>query len=289
MNEISDSDDITDANVDQLRKSWEIEDHWLLRRDFILAHKDKFAFDRLLCLAQVFVNVETLGNSYDIEIMKQIRQLEGDVEFAKERRERKKQLDVSNKPKPVTNSEPSHGEKRRWQEDHSNYQYYQSNRGNNRGRGGGGGYQGQNRGHNQHQGYRQYQQRGRQESDSHSRPQNYPSSNYNQSSYNNNPTNYNAGYNNYDNNSRNNSWQASSNQPHHQAQSRQYQQQQQLPSSTSQYGFSSSTSSSQPVMAQFQPNYYNDIPSYSTSSPPHQTQQATEASNSNRRSAQSFF
>ena len=64
--EVESSDDynseLTEADVEKLRKSWEIEDHWVLRRDFILTHKNKFSFDRLLCLAQTFVNIEILGN-----------------------------------------------------------------------------------------------------------------------------------------------------------------------------------------------------------------------------------
>ena len=58
--------ELTEADVELLRKSWEIEDHWILRRDFILTHKNKFTFDRLLCLAQTFVNIEVLANELTI-------------------------------------------------------------------------------------------------------------------------------------------------------------------------------------------------------------------------------
>ena len=54
---------INENTVEKYRKLWEIEDHWILRKEFILAHKDKYDLDRLLCLAQMFVNIETMGNS----------------------------------------------------------------------------------------------------------------------------------------------------------------------------------------------------------------------------------
>lgn len=57
------SEMINEETVEKYRKLWEIEDHWVLRKEFILAHKDKYDLDRLLCLAQMFVNIETMGNS----------------------------------------------------------------------------------------------------------------------------------------------------------------------------------------------------------------------------------
>jgi hypothetical protein len=51
----------TDWDVDQYKTEHESDEHWELRRSFMLAHKDKFPEDRLVCLAQVFTNVEFLG------------------------------------------------------------------------------------------------------------------------------------------------------------------------------------------------------------------------------------
>lgn len=53
----------TDANwdVEQHKTEHECDEHWELRRNFLLAHADKFDVDELVCLAQVFVNVELLG------------------------------------------------------------------------------------------------------------------------------------------------------------------------------------------------------------------------------------
>jgi hypothetical protein len=48
-------------DVDQYKTEHESEEHWQLRRSFMLEHKDKFHEDRLVCLAQVFTNIEFLG------------------------------------------------------------------------------------------------------------------------------------------------------------------------------------------------------------------------------------
>ncbi|CAG2179217.1 unnamed protein product [Oppiella nova] len=71
--------ELTEEEVEGWRKSWEITDHWVLRRDFILTHKVKYPLDRLLCLAQTFVNINVLGNEYDPQIMKLIARLAEDV------------------------------------------------------------------------------------------------------------------------------------------------------------------------------------------------------------------
>lgn len=51
-------------DVDKHRSEFEYEDHWLFRRQFLIAHKNKFPEDQLVCLAQVFFNVEFLGCTY---------------------------------------------------------------------------------------------------------------------------------------------------------------------------------------------------------------------------------
>jgi hypothetical protein len=48
-------------DVDQYKTEHECDEHWELRRRFMLEHKDKFPEDRLVCLAQVFTNIEFLG------------------------------------------------------------------------------------------------------------------------------------------------------------------------------------------------------------------------------------
>lgn len=51
----------TNWDIDKYKSEFESEEHWKLRRDFMLAHKDNFSEDRLVCLAQVFFNIEFLG------------------------------------------------------------------------------------------------------------------------------------------------------------------------------------------------------------------------------------
>lgn len=50
-----------DWDVEKHKVEHEPDEHWELRRKFLLAHKNKFTEDVLVCLAQVFVNVEVLG------------------------------------------------------------------------------------------------------------------------------------------------------------------------------------------------------------------------------------
>uniref|UniRef100_A0A8D8ZK49 G patch domain-containing protein 2 n=2 Tax=Cacopsylla melanoneura TaxID=428564 RepID=A0A8D8ZK49_9HEMI len=70
------------------RSNHEPKEHWELREKFLEAHKDKFDEDRLVCLAQVFYNVEFLGCKYPDQVMKQIEDLSQGI--ADEHREQKK-------------------------------------------------------------------------------------------------------------------------------------------------------------------------------------------------------
>ncbi|XP_076670632.1 NF-kappa-B-repressing factor [Andrena cerasifolii] len=67
------SDD--DWDVELHKTEHECDEHWELRRKFLLAHKDKFPEDELVCLAQVFTNVEILGCRYPKETMQLIAEL----------------------------------------------------------------------------------------------------------------------------------------------------------------------------------------------------------------------
>ncbi|XP_075227981.1 uncharacterized protein LOC142328238 isoform X3 [Lycorma delicatula] len=78
----------TTWDVDKYKSEFESDEHWKLRRDFILAHKDKFPEERLICLAQVFFNVEFLGCRYPEKTMKLVEELSKDV--AAEHREQMK-------------------------------------------------------------------------------------------------------------------------------------------------------------------------------------------------------
>ena len=81
-------------DISKLRKSWEIEDHWILRRDFLLTHKNRLSPERLLCMAQIFVNVETLGTGYGPEIMEELKELTDDIPSLEEFRKKKADLEA---------------------------------------------------------------------------------------------------------------------------------------------------------------------------------------------------
>lgn len=127
-----------DESINLLRKTWEIEDHWVLRRDFLLVHKDKFPPERLLCLAQVFVNMETLGNQYDEELMEEVKELAYQIPSLRSFREKQQQLVNNDKFKPPnkmkkTSSAPGLGTRNVSSTAYSNFQTnYQQPRGNQR-------------------------------------------------------------------------------------------------------------------------------------------------------------
>lgn len=62
-------------NIDELRKSHELPHHWQLRKEFLQIYAEDYELDRLICLSNVFVNVECMGLSYPDEVMKTIKQL----------------------------------------------------------------------------------------------------------------------------------------------------------------------------------------------------------------------
>ncbi|XP_076290975.1 NF-kappa-B-repressing factor [Lasioglossum baleicum] len=66
-------------DVEAHKMEHECDEHWELRRKFLLAHKDKFPEDELVCLAQVFTNVELLGCRYPEETMQIIADLGSDI------------------------------------------------------------------------------------------------------------------------------------------------------------------------------------------------------------------
>ncbi|XP_076633380.1 NF-kappa-B-repressing factor [Colletes latitarsis] len=68
-----------DWDVEQFKTEHECDEHWELRRKFLLAHKNKFPEDELVCLAQVFFNVELLGCRYPKETMQLIAELAKDI------------------------------------------------------------------------------------------------------------------------------------------------------------------------------------------------------------------
>lgn len=87
----------TDWDVDNYRTEYESEEHWQLRRDFMMAHKDRFDEERLVCLAQTFINMEFLGCKYPSETMLLVAELSKEIaeEFRQKRALRLKRTFVN--------------------------------------------------------------------------------------------------------------------------------------------------------------------------------------------------
>lgn len=68
-----------EKDIEEYRQPWESNEHWELRKEFLLAHAGKYDENRLLCLAQAFANVELLGCAYPKDVMMQISELAKDV------------------------------------------------------------------------------------------------------------------------------------------------------------------------------------------------------------------
>ncbi|XP_017119081.1 uncharacterized protein LOC108140660 [Drosophila elegans] len=86
-----------DWDVDSYRTEYESEEHWDLRRSFMLAHKERFEEDRLVCLAQTFVNMEFMGCKYPSETMRLVAEMSKEIaeEFRRKREQRLKRTFVS--------------------------------------------------------------------------------------------------------------------------------------------------------------------------------------------------
>lgn len=66
-------------NIDKYRDVHESDEHWQLRRAFLVKWKNDYPEDRLVCLARVFTNVELLGCRYPPEVMQEISRLSYEV------------------------------------------------------------------------------------------------------------------------------------------------------------------------------------------------------------------
>ncbi len=84
-------------DIEKYRTEYESEEHWELKRSFINAHKDRFPEDELICLTQVFFNVEFMGCKYPSETMQLVAELSKDVaeEFRKVRSGRLKRTFIT--------------------------------------------------------------------------------------------------------------------------------------------------------------------------------------------------
>jgi len=61
---MSSEGDDEEWNVDDCRGDHESDEHWELRRQFMITNKGEFPKQRIVCLSQVFANMEFLGCKY---------------------------------------------------------------------------------------------------------------------------------------------------------------------------------------------------------------------------------
>lgn len=69
----------SEVDFDSYRKEYESEDHWNLRKAFLIHFWNDFDKDMVERNAQLFVNIEMLGSTYHPEIMKLISELANQV------------------------------------------------------------------------------------------------------------------------------------------------------------------------------------------------------------------
>ena len=50
-----------DWDIEKYRQPYEPVEHWKLKEEFMKCHKNKFPQERLICLAQAYVNITLLG------------------------------------------------------------------------------------------------------------------------------------------------------------------------------------------------------------------------------------
>lgn len=93
----SDTEFSTDWDVEKYRREYESEEHWMLRKRFMDVHREKFPEDKLVCLAQVFTNMEFMGCKYPSETMIMVGELSKEVakEFRANRANRLKRTFVT--------------------------------------------------------------------------------------------------------------------------------------------------------------------------------------------------
>ena len=63
---MSDDSNCQELDIETLRNPNETDKEWRLKKNFIQKHMGKFKDDRLICLAQCYVNIETMGCRFNI-------------------------------------------------------------------------------------------------------------------------------------------------------------------------------------------------------------------------------
>ncbi|XP_067121948.1 NF-kappa-B-repressing factor [Centruroides vittatus] len=62
-------------DFEKYRLPWEHEEHWKLRKKFLICHQNSFSEDQLICLSQVYMNIKVLGCRYSKEVMQKYVEL----------------------------------------------------------------------------------------------------------------------------------------------------------------------------------------------------------------------
>lgn len=62
-------------DVEQYRNNSELPHYWEVRKEFLLAHHEKFPLDRLIALSNCYINIEYLGVTYHNDVMELIKEL----------------------------------------------------------------------------------------------------------------------------------------------------------------------------------------------------------------------
>lgn len=81
-----------EIDFEQYRKPYELDEHWQLRKTFLETYQHKYELNRLLCLAQTFINVEILGNTYSDDVMAEIKQLADNLDCVEQFRVTKQSM-----------------------------------------------------------------------------------------------------------------------------------------------------------------------------------------------------
>ncbi|EFX86603.1 hypothetical protein DAPPUDRAFT_222018 [Daphnia pulex] len=68
-----------DWDISSYRNKYEPDEQWEMRRKFMEANKHNLPEDRVVCLAQVLVNMEFLGTKYPIETMRTVNELSQEI------------------------------------------------------------------------------------------------------------------------------------------------------------------------------------------------------------------
>lgn len=77
-------------DIETLKHHYESDTEWNLRKKFLLMAQENYDFDRLLCLASCFINIECYGATYPgpvmIEIHALMKEMMDDIQHFRKKR-----------------------------------------------------------------------------------------------------------------------------------------------------------------------------------------------------------